>query len=256
MSANLPSRRRGLAAMSIVLVAGSIGALFVAPHALAEVVLSSLSLTGEFRTLGPVAESGGGRIGFAEGGGLAYLDEFAFFDSSAGGRVGFASEGFNRDKGQAMALQARSRLRSGATNSAGLFSRKPRVPPRTDTLELLISHQSLHPLNANFTPTPAAEFVPQSIADAAAEGQRGFAIVDVGASGKIRRIKLLSAEGQVTDTALIEAVREGVKTSFQDERRHDHTVYMAYQVQGQTVARVGVPIVTLPECIIVPPGCE
>jgi hypothetical protein len=256
MSAKSPRGPRAHQAMSILIVAASVLALSAAPAAVAEVVLSGLSLMGEQRMIGPAAESDLGRVGIGEDGRLQVVDEFAVFDPRAARRVPFASEGFNVEKGQMMALQASSPERSTAVASRSTKLRNPRLAPRAGGVELLISHQVGHAPNSNFAPTPSADFVPQAVAGAVADGQKGFAIVDVGASGEILRVKLLSPDGPVDDKALTQAVRDGVKTSFQDERRHDHTVYMAYQVQGQMVARVGVPIVTMPECIHPPPGCE
>src|SRR5512138_3027302 len=106
MSAKSPRGPRAHQAMSILTIAASLLAMTAAPAALAEVVLSGLSLMGEQRMIGPAADSDLGRVGVGEDGRLQVVDEFAVVDPRAAGRVPFASEGFNVEKGQTMALRA------------------------------------------------------------------------------------------------------------------------------------------------------
>lgn len=183
------------------------------------------------------------RLGVAEDGGTIIVDEYAVLDAGTSKAV-FASEGFpgNHLGSLTMALRPFDGVRP-------VGERPVRQEPHgVSARVLVIQHQRGHAPNANFAETPMAEFVPQAISTDELDGQRGFAVIVMGESGQVREIKTLTAQGRVSNAKLRRALASGIKTGFPDERRHDHTVYLAYEIRDQTLAQVGVPVVTLPMC--------
>jgi hypothetical protein len=178
------------------------------------------------------------RLGVAEDGGRIVVDEFAVLDVGTS-KAAFTSQGFagNHLSSITMALRPVGE-RNVRQESQGVSAQV-----------LVIQHQRGHALNANFAETPMAEFVPQAISTNELEGQRGFAVIAMGASGQVREVKTLTGQGRVSNAKLRRALASGIKTSFPDERRHDHTVYLAYEVRDQTLSQAGMPIVTLPMCV-------
>lgn len=120
---------------------------------------------------------------------------------------------------------------------------------------LLIQHQLAHPHNSRFAPPPTVSYERQRIGSGGLSGERGFAIVSIGESGRVLRVELLSSVN-TTNTDLRQAIARGIRTKFQDERRHDHTVYLAYEVQQDTVAQLGQAVVMVPECCGPEPPCN
>lgn len=115
-----------------------------------------------------------------------------------------------------------------------------------ENVTLLIQHQRAHPANHNFMPAPSVMFTPQAMTDSSS--QRGLAMLDFGKSGAVRRVRVLSASGQDPSPQLLSAMRKLARTEFVDERRHDHTVYLAYTVASGALYGVGPGVVTMPTC--------
>lgn len=212
--------------------------------AAADVELSVMTLDGAVQRIEqPSTPPDLKRLGVAENGGPITVDEFAVVDVGTL-KTAFASEGFVRAQLSSMSAT----LRPSATVQPLGQRSAPQESQRVSAPVLVIQYQRGHALNANFAETPIADFVAQGISTNELEGQRGFAVIAMGASGQVREVKTLSGQGRVSNAKLRRALASGIKTSFPDERRHDHTVYLAYEVRDQTLSRVGTPVVTLPMC--------
>jgi hypothetical protein len=215
--------------------------LLLATMPIANAAVSVLTIDGEVHTLADDVDTARQRVALGENGRRMVLDEFAVLQARNRATVlSFVTEGFEPSRAKLAGLdlnglRSRARLTSEARAAAPLDA-------------LLIKHQAGHALNHNFTPTPTSEFVSQPVSAEALEGQRGFAVVDIGESGRVLGLKLFVQGDVVLDRNLETAIIDGIKTTFRDERRHDHTVYMAYEIRGQTVNQVGSPVVTLPMC--------
>lgn len=187
------------------------------------------------------------RTGIAEDGRSIFVDEFAVVRGSSSS-VAFASPGFKAD-------QLRSTF-VALHPSAGVGSRDARTMDystrRASSPVLVIQHQQGHAANANFAPTPVVRFAPQSIATPELDGRRGFAIISIGESGQVLEVKTLAEQGRISNAKLRRALASGINTTFMDERRHDHTVYLAFEVTGGTISQVGAPVVSLPMCLCPP----
>lgn len=239
---------------------GAVLLLGASQCALADTTLSLLTINGEVHPVSGAINSELQRIGLAEYGRAIIVDEFAvLYSGPKSPVVSFASEGFPLAAYQLTALVPAIGLTATELNLGGasetLTAGQPKNAARVlqTPQNLLIQHQRVHPPNHYFVPTPTAEFVPQPVIADEVEGQRGFAIVDLGESGQVLRIKILSRDGLLRNRELQTAIANGLKTNFQDERRHDHTVYLAYEVRDQTISQVGTSLVTLPMCNGPPP---
>lgn len=113
---------------------------------------------------------------------------------------------------------------------------------------LQIRHQGEHPANHNYAPVPQAVFASQAIELAPGATQRGWAVLHIGKSGAIRETHIVPADDGTVTRTLREAVKQGVRTIFADERRHEHTVYVPYAVDDRVVRFLGEGVVTLPMC--------
>jgi hypothetical protein len=114
---------------------------------------------------------------------------------------------------------------------------------------LLIQHQETHPLNGNFTPVPRFSYLAQPIFAPEHEGQRGFAVVSFDKDGVPTRKVQIPADGSQPNGDILEAIKNGLTSNWVDERRHGHTVYLAYEIREQKIQiQGGEPFVTLPMC--------
>jgi hypothetical protein len=212
--------------------------------AAADVEVSVLTLDGVVQQIDPPNTAPElKRMGVAESGGPVTVDEFAVVDAGTL-KTAFVSEGFARSQlsSISIALRPAGGVQPLARSNASQESQRMSAPV------LVIQHQRGHALNSNFAETPLTEFATQPISTNELDGQRGFAVIAMGASGQVREVKTLSAQGRVSNAKLRRALASGIKTSFPDERRHDHTVYLAYEVRDQTLTQIGRPVVTLPMC--------
>lgn len=210
-----------------------------------EVEVTVMTIEGVVQTLQPASSAAMlTRSEIAEDGRPISVDEFAVIGSD-GSSAAFASEGVTADQ-----IGRVSAALHGTTSAQAPGERVvSQKVVRTSAPLLVIQHQRGHPANSNFAPTPAAQFAPQSVSSQQLAGQRGFAVISIGESGHVLAVKTLNEQGITSNAQLRRALASGIKTTFQDERRHDHTVYLAYAVQEQTVSLVGVPVVTMPMCI-------
>jgi hypothetical protein len=204
----------------------------------AEVVLSALTLDGTVMSV-PTADTQSPltRRAIAEDGRRIIVDEFAVIADA--GRPVFASEAFEANRMPTIAQISHSLAEESQLDS-NIRSRPLAV--------LVVQHQR-HDINANFAPTPVARFEPRTVSARELAGQRGFAVITVGESGQIREVKTLTDHGLISNAKLRRTLASGTKITFEDDRRHDHTVYLAYEIQGQTVMQVGTSLVTLPMCV-------
>jgi hypothetical protein len=119
---------------------------------------------------------------------------------------------------------------------------------------LLIQHQREHPANERFAPLPQITFTPQVLgSNPSTQGLRGFAIVDFGASGRILHADAISESAEPAGAAIVAAISGGISTEFADGRRHDHRVYLAYEIDRGVLRAAGSPFVTMPMCCPCPP---
>ena len=221
---------------------GSLSTVLLLGTTPAQAELSVLTIDGQVRSLAPGLESTQKRIALGEGGRPMIVDEYAAVSAGPRGtHLSFATKAFEPTRAKLAMLDMR---RSGATTDAQATA---------ETEALLIQHQAGHPPNHNFAPMPTAEFTPQPVSAEALEGQRGFAIVDIGDTGRVVGLKLLAHGRMLMDRNLETAIVDGLKTTFKDERRHDHTVYLAYEIRGQTVSQVGSSLISMPQCV---PICD
>lgn len=220
--------------------------------AIAATVVTVLTADGEVQRVNGVSKPRPTRLDVGENGQGILVDEFAVvITGPAGAGVAFASESFatGRDELRKIAAYAAplptrtASSRAEVSTGGGLVKR--RVPTKP---ALVVQHQAIHAANDNYTPTPEARFVPQVVESKASEGSRGFAVITMGQSGRVLHVKTLTSEGEVSDPALAAAIANGAETNFWDARRHDHTVYLAYQVRDGEVRQLGRSLVTLPMC--------
>jgi hypothetical protein len=240
MSYRLQKRLLGLpikAAVALLLAS-------ILQSASAEVEVSVMTIDGVVRSLAPASPASQlTRNEIAEDGRSISVDEFAIV-ASENLTPAFVSEGLTADHVNHLAAALHTVADVQAVDQHAV----DRKTHRARTPLLVVQHQRGHPANSNFAPAPFAAFDPQPVSSKQLEGQRGFAVITIGESGKILAVKTLNEEGLTSNAQLRRALASGIKTSFQDERRHDHTVYLAYEVREQTISRVGRPIVTLPMC--------
>ena len=211
----------------------------------ANAAVTLLTETGESKRLDAVSGGTLQRKGGAEDGRAMVMDEYALVKGGAdGARFSYTSAGFGESQValSGTAATGKSRLVAELVNAAAIERELP------STTGLLIKHQAQHPANHNFAPVPTASFTQQDIADSRLNGERGFAIVQLGESGKVMQVQALSTTGRPAPPSLKESLARAIRTSFPDERRHDHTVYWAYEVQDGAVKNVGDALVTLPMC--------
>jgi hypothetical protein len=217
--------------------------------------ISLLTIDGDVQSIAEIPQPQLRRIAAAEGGRNVVVDDYALVQQQAKGpQITYATDAFRvapdnlAAVGKRMETAARSLQEHNTT--AAVRAAPTRALRRTG---LLVRHQSDHPAGHNFTPKPQTDFLPQVILADELEGQRGFAIVSVGETGSVLQVQLLTGAGRTRAPELRAAIASGVRTTFQDERRHDHTIYMAYEVGGHEVRRVGQSLVTLPMCC---GGCQ
>jgi hypothetical protein len=217
--------------------------------AMAAPVTSALSLAGRRSLLPPTGEHELTRLGQAEDARSIVLDEYALHPGSAGATFIQRSEGFKISPLIGAALESYAEVaRQNALPDAG------RTPDTvTGAPALVIQHQQEHEANAAFAPAPQVTFTPQPHAGSPESASRGFAIVDIGASGRILHTRIVANAPVAALSELEAAISHGVQTQFLDARRHDHRVYFAYQIEQQVVRMVGSPVVTLPMCCRPPP---
>jgi len=214
--------------------------LLLAHTGFAASMLSLLTLDGDVQPLADRPAQQLRRIAPAENGFGVVIDEYALVKAAkSGASILFATDAF--DRGQAELADANRRLASGSPDVSNL--RTIREP-----LGLVIRHQRGHDPGHNFTPTPIAEFRAQRVAPVDLEGQRGFAIVAIGETGRILKVTILTRDGPIRRPDLQAAIAAGTRSTFQDARRHDHTLYFAYRISAQEIVPIGRPIVTLPMC--------
>lgn len=246
-SGNCRTRYAWMRSVAVRLGAAVLLGLGVA-GASADSVLSVSTADGEVHRVAGASKPRLMRMGFAEGGRAILVDEYALVDAADGGRTLFATRSFGTGGPELQRIvgyvaPARS------TQKARLGGRS--APPPA----LVIQHQRVHPANDHFAPTPSATFPPQRVQSAS--GQRGFAVVSIGESGRVTNIELLPISGALDTERLRPAIAAGVRTTFPDERRHDHTVYFAFEVQQQQqLMQRGTIIVTLPQCCGPEPPCN
>lgn len=120
---------------------------------------------------------------------------------------------------------------------------------------LQIRHQAAHPDNENYAPAPVVRLLPQRVQwTNARDGQRGFAIAEIGQTGAVTKVRAISASGPAASPGIEAAIAQGIQTKFADQRRHDHTAYLAYEVRRGVLRSVGQGLVTMPMCCPVCPG--
>jgi hypothetical protein len=219
--------------------------------------LSLLTIQGEVQSIAQIPRPLLRRIAAAEGGRNVVVDDYAIVRQDVRGpQIAFATDAFRigashlATAGSQIEVAARSLHREntrGATRSASPGE------ATSGQLGLLVRHQSDHPVEHNFTPMPQMDFLPQVILADEFEGRRGFAIVSIGETGRVMQVQILASSGRTRVPELQAAIASGMRTSFQDERRHDHTVYMVYEVAGHEVRQIGRSLVTLPMCC---GGCQ
>lgn len=219
--------------------------------------LSLLTIQGEVQAIAQIPQPLLRRIASAEGGRNVVVDDYAIVRQDVRGpQITFATDAFRiganhlAAAGGQIEVAARSLHRentSGATRSASSGEVTP------GQVGLLVRHQSDHPVEHNFTPIPQMDFLPQVILADEFEGRRGFAIVSIGETGRVMQVQILASSGRTRVPELQAAIASGIRTSFQDERRHDHTVYMVYEVARHEVRQIGRSLVTLPMCC---GGCQ
>lgn len=221
-------------------------ALLLSTMHAAQAELTVLTIDGEVRTISANFDSAQRRVALGENGLPMVVDEFAAVRTrDRGTELSFITEALEPSRARLATLKINE------TPNHSRLAAATRNPALSEAL--IIQHQPGHPPNHNFTPTPSAEFVSQPVIAEALEGHRGFAVVGIGESGRILRLKLFLHGQVLMDRNLETAIIDGLKTTFKDERRHDHTVYMAYEIRSQTVSQLGSSAVTLPMCV---PICQ
>lgn len=134
-------------------------------------------------------------------------------------------------------------------NTEGSSGRDAKQVRRGRAAALVIQHQREHLANERFAPVPHITFAPQILAGSSpAQQRKGFAVVDFGESGSILRVDAISESGATAESAIVTAISGAVSTQFSDDRRHDHRVYLAYEIAGGVLRAAGSPFVTMPMC--------
>jgi hypothetical protein len=125
---------------------------------------------------------------------------------------------------------------------------------------LVVYHAGEHLRNARYAPTPRLHFAPRAIHDPGTS-RAGWAAITIGESGVVRGVAVHPAGGG--STAAIEAALHGaITTVFPDERRHDHTVYVAWRVDERDMLRqqgeglISVPMCCPPQPCLPPNHCD
>lgn len=234
---------------------------------------SILSISGEQATLPVASLSPLTRRGVAEDARAIVLDEYALVHiGSPHASFQHVSENFQATPSLVNALM--SQVDSGPVavpgravvplQAAAGNGVNPEGSPGPDATQarsgsvaaLVIQHQREHPANERFAPVPHITFAPQVLAGSPpAHERKGFAIVDFGESGSTLRVDAISASGAPAESAIVTAISGAVSTQFSDDRRHDHRVYLAYEIDGGVLRAVGSPLVTMPQCCGPPIGC-
>jgi hypothetical protein len=195
------------------------------------------------------------RVGTAEDGRSIVLDEYAVLHpGSQGTAPEHASVGFQQTPSLAEELASfagldnRPKAASTGRQTAKRQFARPGVKAAAQAAVLVIRHQREHPANANFAPTPHVYLEPQRYADPRAQGLNGFAIADIGESGRVRSVETLPSDRGIVPGVLASAISSGLRTQFRDHRRHDHRAYLAYRIEAGVLQLAGEPMVTLPMC--------
>jgi hypothetical protein len=188
--------------------------------------LTALTTTGEVQSLTPLRGSLLNRQTTAEDGGAIVSDEFAILTVDRNElTMSYATSGLSNPSHEALPVDEMSKETS-----------------------LLIQHQAQHPDNANFAHVPTVTFISQPVFRSAPDGTTGFAVVEIGESGTALRATLLSVAGPFRNSALEAAILKGVRSTYPDDRRHDHRAYLSFKVAGGVVHLIGDPFVALPMC--------
>lgn len=230
--------------------------------AIANPETSILSLSGERATLPAAALNPLTRRGVAEDTRSIVLDEYALVHiGSQGASFKQVSEDFQVTSSLVNTLTSQSS--SGVVPVAVPLEAAERQlvdiegSSRSDRKHLrggsgamlVIQHQREHPANESFAPVPHITFTPQVFASSLpAQERRGFAIVDFGESGRILNVHAISESAAPAGSAIAAAISNAVSTQFSDERRHDHRVYLAYEIDGRVLRVAGSPFATMPMC--------
>ena len=187
------------------------------------------------------------RTGTDEGGGRIVLDEYALvLTDGSGSYLQQATEGFDASPA-AMSSAVGKKPSPNAVDRQGVSFQAAAI---SSNATLLIQHQRAHPANHNFAHAPLITFTPQPMMGSSP--QQGFAVLNFGKSGAVQRLRILPANGQDPSPQLLAAMRKLARTEFMDERRHDHTVYLAYAVLSGALYGVGPGVVTMPMCCPMP----
>ena len=220
--------------------------------AVAEHELTMMTLDGRQLEVADVPQPQVRRIESAEGGFNVAVDDYAVVRRTGQRlRPSFSTQALALNDEQ-LAIAARL-LNAPSDGLGGGDARGNKATPgagqpgRTDWA-IIIRHPYTHPPGHNYTPTPRAEFLPQVMVSDEFEGRSGFALISMGETGHVRQVRLLDDTGPVREPALAAAIVKGLTTQFEDERRHDHIVYLAYEVRNHEVRQVGESLVTLPMC--------
>jgi hypothetical protein len=205
--------------------------------------LTEVALDGAINRIAASRPSALVRIGTDERGGRIVLDEYALVLTEGNSSyLQQATEGFDASPA-AMGGAVGMMLSPDAVDQQGVSFQ---VAAISSNATLLIQHQREHPANHNFAPAPFVTFTPQEMAGSSP--QRGFAVLEFGKSGVVQRVRILPANGKDPSPQLLAAMRKLARTEFVDERRHDHTVYLAYAVASGALYGVGPGVVTMPMC--------
>lgn len=245
-----PSASQTRTVLVLTLIASFLAA---SPGATANTALTMLTEDGKVQRVMGISKPRLMRQRITESGRGVLADEYAVI-SLADSRPSYSESsagygGSEFELNRVRATMALPQLQSRRTDSI------PDSAQRVSTSALLIQHQLAHPQNARYAPQPTVTYAPQRLNSPKWHGERGFAIVNVGESGRVVGVALVSSKHS-GDVAMQSAISGGITSQFQDYRRHDHTVYMAYEVRDQTVSMLGQPIVIVPMCCGPEPPCD
>jgi hypothetical protein len=230
----------------------------LAADAWSATAVTLLTLDGELRSVPMGREPATRRLGLAEGGQGVIVDEYAVVSgSSRGPKILVASEAFSPSGDELRTIETKLAAAPFAKVDTTNAPASELGSAATRLEGLVVTHQQAHSPNHNWTPTPLIAFVPQRVAATAGnlDGRKGFAIVTFGETGQVLSVKLLDNTGEQNIPALQESIAAGIRSTFLDERRHDHTAYIAYKVTGQFVSQSGNGLVSLPMCCPCPRPC-
>lgn len=198
----------------------------------ANTVMTLLAPTGEVTNLSTMPERALVRQQSAEDGRPIISDQYALLRARpSGAQVSAASSGFDQ---------------------AFNLTRLSRLSPKANPTGLLIEHQGTHEANMAFAPTPSVELTPFAVD--VANGERGFAIIRFGASGTVQDVEVVSETMPAASPALLDAVSTHARTRYVDERTHDHTAYVPFEVTDGELRPIGSGFVTMPMCCTPPCG--